>query len=187
MPEPGISLISTTRSFRPVALITSPHRRNKKSFWYFVQPINCYFRHSLYLQRSILEADQEEENEEAGDMNDDELNMMLARNDGEIQIFRHMDIQREREALEAWRARGHRGKPPQPLVQLDELPECYRTDEPFEVTVLDESMEGRGQRRRNVVSYTDGLSDEQWAMVSPISLSLLPSFISAFISGFGRR
>jgi hypothetical protein len=120
-------------------------------------------------------------------MNDDELNMMLARNDGEIQIFRHMDIQREREALEAWRARGHRGKPPQPLVQLDELPECYRTDEPFEVTVLDESMEGRGQRRRNVVSYTDGLSDEQWAMVSPTSLSLLPSFISAFISRLWKK
>ncbi|KAH7926188.1 hypothetical protein BV22DRAFT_1033109 [Leucogyrophana mollusca] len=114
--------------------------------------------------RSILEADQEEENEEAGDMNDDELNEMLARNDEEANIFRDMDIKRERDALEAWRAAGKRGKPPQGLMQLDELPECYQTDEPFEVQEVDDVVEGRGQRRRTVVNYTDGLSDEQWAM-----------------------
>jgi ATP-dependent helicase STH1/SNF2 len=45
------------------------------------------------MQRSILEADQEEENEEAGDMNDDELNEMLARNDEVVEIFRTMDLQ----------------------------------------------------------------------------------------------
>jgi len=49
-------------------------------------------------------------------------------------------------------------------MQFDELPECYQNDEPFEVKEVDESMEGRGQRRRNVVSYNDGLSDEQWAI-----------------------
>ncbi|KAG1738616.1 SNF2 family N-terminal domain-containing protein [Suillus paluster] len=114
--------------------------------------------------RSILEADQEEENEEAGDMNDDELNDMLARSDEEVEIFRSMDLQRERDALDAWRAAGNRGKPPLPLMQLEELPECYQTDEPFEPKEIDESLEGRGQRRRNVVNYNDGLSDEQWAM-----------------------
>jgi len=117
------------------------------------------------MQRSILEADQEEENEEAGDMNDDELNEMLARNDNEVEIFRAMDIQRERDAQEAWRSAGKRGKPPAQLMQLEELPECYQTDEPFEAKELDESLEGRGQRRRNIVNYNDGLSDEQWAMV----------------------
>ncbi|KAG1825464.1 SNF2 family N-terminal domain-containing protein [Suillus subaureus] len=114
--------------------------------------------------RSILEADQEEENEEAGDMNDDELNEMLARNDEEVEIFRLMDLQRERDALDAWRAVGNRGKPPLPLMQLEELPECYQTDEPFEPKEIDDAIEGRGQRRRNVVNYNDGLSDEQWAM-----------------------
>ncbi|KAH7908208.1 SNF2 family N-terminal domain-containing protein [Hygrophoropsis aurantiaca] len=114
--------------------------------------------------RSILEADQEEENEEAGDMNDDELNEMLARNDQEVIIFRDMDIKRERDALEAWRAAGNRGKPPLGLMQIEELPECYQTDEPFDVQDVDDTVEGRGQRRRNVVNYTDGLSDEQWAM-----------------------
>ncbi|KAF8546993.1 hypothetical protein OG21DRAFT_1490621 [Imleria badia] len=114
--------------------------------------------------RSILEADQEEENEEAGDMNDDELNEMLARNDEEGVIFRAMDLAREREALDNWRAAGNRGRPPAQLMQLEELPECYQTDEPFEPKEMDEVVEGRGQRRRNVVNYNDGLSDEQWAM-----------------------
>lgn len=97
-------------------------------------------------------------------MNDDELNEMLARNDDEVVAFRAMDLAREREALENWRAAGHRGKPPLPLMQHEELPECYQSDEPFEVKEMDEVLEGRGQRRRNVVNYNDGLSDEQWAM-----------------------
>lgn len=97
-------------------------------------------------------------------MNDDELNEMLARNDEEVEIFRDQDIQRERSALEAWRAAGNRGKPPQGLMQVEELPECYQTDEPFEVETIIEGTEGRGQRKRNTVVYTDGLSDDQWAM-----------------------
>ncbi|KAG7450799.1 uncharacterized protein BT62DRAFT_1045760 [Guyanagaster necrorhizus] len=113
--------------------------------------------------RSILEADQEEENEEAGDMNDEELNALIARSEEEGEIFRQMDIQREREAQEKWRAQGKRGKAPPPLIQIEELPECYQTDEPFEAKDTEEIFEGRGQRRRNVVSYNDGLSDDAWA------------------------
>ncbi|KAI0668688.1 SNF2 family N-terminal domain-containing protein [Trametes maxima] len=114
--------------------------------------------------RSILEADQEEENEEAGDMNDDEINEIISRSDEEQKIFHEIDLQRERDALEAWRRAGNRGKPPPPLMQVEELPECYRVDEPFtDVNELDE-MEGRGHRRRTVVNYNDGLSDDQWAM-----------------------
>ena len=116
-------------------------------------------------QRSILEADQEEDTEEAGDMNDDELNELIARHKSEIGIFHEMDIQREKDALESWRAQGKRGKPPPPLMQLEELPECYQTDEPFDVKEVDDLVEGRGQRRRNIVSYNDGLSDDAWAMV----------------------
>ncbi|KAG6902971.1 hypothetical protein C0995_008544 [Termitomyces sp. Mi166 len=114
--------------------------------------------------RSILEADQEEENEEAGDMNDDELNELIARTEEEAAIFREMDIKRERDMIENWRHSGGRGKPPPPLMQLEELPECYQTDEPFEAKEIEDVLEGRGQRRRNVVSYNDGLSDEQWAL-----------------------
>lgn len=119
-------------------------------------------------QRSILEADQEEENEEAGDMNDDELNELLARTDDESRIFRELDLKRERDQLENWRSIGNKGKPPPPLMQLEELPECYQTDEPFITNdgLDDLTIEGRGQRKRNVVSYNDGLDDDTWAMVS---------------------
>ena len=99
-------------------------------------------------------------------MNDDEINEIIARSDDEERIFREIDIQREREALEKWRAAGNRGKPPQPLIQLEELPDCYKSDEPFESKDELDELEGRGHRRRAVVNYTDGLSDDQWAMVS---------------------
>ncbi|KAJ3849296.1 SNF2-family ATP dependent chromatin remodeling factor snf21 [Lentinula lateritia] len=115
-------------------------------------------------QEELLATDQEEDNEEAGDMNDDELNALISRSDEEAEIFREMDIKRERDAMENWRAMGNRGKPPQPLVQLEELPECYQTDEPFDSKDAEELVEGRGQRKRNVVSYNDGLDDDTWAM-----------------------
>ncbi|KAJ2914877.1 hypothetical protein MD484_g5545, partial [Candolleomyces efflorescens] len=117
--------------------------------------------------RSILEADQEEEeNEEAGDMNDDELNELLARTDDEARVFRELDLKRERDQLENWRSIGNKGKPPPPLMQLEELPDCYQTDEPFVTQdgLDDLTIEGRGQRKRNIVSYNDGLDDDTWAM-----------------------
>jgi len=126
---------------------------------------------TVFTQRSILEADQEEENEEAGDMNDDELNLLIARSEEEQRIFHELDKKRERDVLEAWRSAGNRGKPPPPLMQLEELPEIYQTDEPFDVKEADEVIEGRGQRKRNVVSYNDGLSDDAWAMVSTHAFS----------------
>ena len=115
--------------------------------------------------RSILEADQEEENEEAGDMNDEEINEIIARSDEEARLFSEMDMQRERDAVANWRAAGNRGRPPPPLISLEELPDCYRTDEPFETKDDIEEAEGRGHRRRAVINYNDGLSDDQWAMV----------------------
>jgi ATP-dependent helicase STH1/SNF2 len=125
--------------------------------------------------RSILEADQEEENEEAGDMNDDEINEIIARSDEESRLFSEMDMLRERDAVANWKAVGNRGKPPPPLVSLEELPECYRTDEPFEVKDDIEEAEGRGHRRRAVINYNDGLSDDQWAMVcTPLLFLQLP-------------
>ncbi|KAI0296669.1 SNF2 family N-terminal domain-containing protein [Russula brevipes] len=114
--------------------------------------------------RSILEADQEEENEEAGDMNDEEINEIIARSDEEARLFAEMDMQRDRDAAANWKAAGNRGKPPLPLLALEELPDCYRTDEPFEVKDDIEEAEGRGHRRRAVINYNDGLSDDQWAM-----------------------
>jgi ATP-dependent helicase STH1/SNF2 len=118
------------------------------------------------IKRGILEADQEEESEESGDMNDEEINEMISRSEEETIKYNEMDAQRDREAAEQWKAAGNRGKPPPYLIQLEELPQCYRTDEAFEKVEEDEGPEGRGARKRTVVSYNDGLSDEQWAMVS---------------------
>ncbi len=122
--------------------------------------------------RSILEADQEEENEEAGDMNDDEINLLIARSDEEERLFAEMDMQRERDGAANWKAAGNRGKPPPPLISLEELPDCYRTEEPFDVKDELEEAEGRGHRRRAVINYNDGLSDDQWAMVGTSLLSV---------------
>ena len=66
-------------------------------------------------------------------MNDDELNEIIARTDEETVLFRQIDIQRDREAQEKWKAAGNRGKPPVSLIQLEELPECYRNDTFFEI------------------------------------------------------
>jgi ATP-dependent helicase STH1/SNF2 len=62
-------------------------------------------------QCSILEPDQDEITED-DDMNDDELNELIARHKSEVH---GMDIQREKDALESWRARGKRGNPPPPV------------------------------------------------------------------------
>jgi hypothetical protein len=118
-------------------------------------------------------------------MNDDELNELIARHKSEVGIFHEMDIQREKDALESWRAQGKRGKPPPPLMQLDELPECYQTDEPFDVKEVDDLVEGRGQRRRNIVSYNDGLSDDAWAMV--YSFKWIPFFPNLYIHRLSRK
>jgi len=99
-------------------------------------------------------------------MNDDELNLLIARSEEEQKIFHDIDRKRERDALEAWRSAGNRGKPPAPLMQLEELPAIYQMDELLDVKEADEVIEGRGQRKRNVVNYHDGLSDDAWAMVS---------------------
>ena len=161
----GTSSTSMTRLSRLVASTTSRHRRSKRSSWYVSNSARAPPHILTCPQRSILEADQEEENEEAGDMNDDEINEIIARSDDEERIFREIDIQRDREALDKWRAAGNRGKPPQSLIQLEELPDCYKSDEPFESKDELDELEGRGHRRRAVVNYTDGLSDDQWAMV----------------------
>lgn len=120
-------------------------------------------------------------------MNDDELNELLARSEDESRIFRELDAKREREALENWRALGKKGKPPPQLMQLEELPDCYKTDEPFIVQDgLEDLVEGRGQRKRNVVSYNDGLDDDTWAMVSKTTFPV-SQLVCLFVLRFSER
>lgn len=54
---------------------------------YFHMTINSFMLTLTPLKRFILETDQDKENEEAGDMNDDKLNEVLARSDAEAVTF----------------------------------------------------------------------------------------------------
>ena len=55
------------------------------------------------------------------------------------------------------------------MIQVEELPECYQTDEPFDLKEQEEIAVGRGARKRNAVGYSDGLDDDTWAMVRWLS------------------
>ncbi|MCO5568663.1 hypothetical protein L7F22_022362 [Adiantum nelumboides] len=114
------------------------------------------------LLRAMLEADTEEEDDEEGDFNDDELNQLLARADDELDIFKKLDKDREEKDEAEWRARGWKGKAPERLIQESELPSLYQQD--FEaVSVMEDVVEETPvARRRNVVHYDDGLTEEQF-------------------------
>lgn len=98
-------------------------------------------------------------------MDDEELNEMLKRSDEELEIFNRIDADRARQEAEYYRRR--RSRPPERLIQEDELPDFYRQEEVLvdEVETLLEY--GRGQRVRDQVRYDDGLTEEQWVEVSP--------------------
>ena len=110
----------------------------------------------------------EEDNEEANELDDDELNELLARGDDELEIFTRMDKEREAQKAAQWKAEGHKGHAPPPLMQESELPPFYRRDigeELAQQAQADElGMEGRGRRAKEAVRYTDGLTDDQWLM-----------------------
>ena len=116
------------------------------------------------LLRAMLEADNEEEEEdEEADLDDDELNEILSRGDTEVACFRNLDEQRAVRDMEEWRAIGFKGNTlPERLIQEEELPSLYQQD--FDtVNVLEDSVEeDPGVRRRNVVHYDDGLTEEQF-------------------------
>jgi hypothetical protein len=124
------------------------------------------------LLRAILEADNEDDGtEESGIMNDDEINEIIARSDEEVIIFREMDVERERLAEERWRAAGNRGPRPPSLMTLEELPAYWQTDEVRDAKDDEILIEGRGARKRQAVNYSDGLTDEQFAMVRHLVIS----------------
>jgi ATP-dependent helicase STH1/SNF2 len=108
----------------------------------------------------------EEENEESNELDDDELNELLARGEDELDIFTAMDKEREEERLKQWRDAGNKAPLPPPLMQESELPPFYRRDigEELAVQAAAEEESGRGRRAKAEVRYTDGLTDDQWLM-----------------------
>lgn len=123
----------------------------------------------------LLEEENDFQQAEEGDMTDDELNELLARNDEELAIYKQIDEDRTKLELQVWRQNGNKGPAPPRLVHEDELPELYQQDYPVKNDLEEEANEdiGRRPRQRNPVHYDDGLTEEQFLQVrSPLP----PSF-----------
>ena len=108
--------------------------------------------------RTLLDsAEAAEEMATQEEMDDDDLNMIMARSDTELALFQELDRERAKDPLY-----GEGGKMPR-LMAENELPEIYlNEDNPVAEEI--EEIAGRGARERTRVKYDDGLTEEQWLM-----------------------
>jgi len=110
--------------------------------------------------RTLLESADMTESGDNDEMDDEELNMLLARSDDEIAVFQRIDEERAQDPIYGT-APGCKNMPR--LMAENELPDLYMNEdnpEPEE----DETVLGRGARERTRVKYDDGLTEEQWLM-----------------------
>lgn len=107
--------------------------------------------------RSIMEAAEGTEamGDKEDEMDDEALNIMMARSEDEVVLFGEMD--KERLHRDAY-GPGH--KFPR-LISEVELPDIYVTDDTPNEQVVEE-ITGRGARERKITRYDDGLTEEQW-------------------------
>lgn len=84
---------------------------------------------------------------------------MIARNEGEFELFQKLDLERRREEAKLGAARKPR------LLEESELPN-WLVKEDDEVDTWNyeetESVLGRGTRQRKEVDYTDSLTEKEW-------------------------
>ncbi|CAG8477796.1 8924_t:CDS:10 [Gigaspora margarita] len=115
--------------------------------------------------REIFGGDNDEINdvEDDEELDDDELNELIARNDDELVKFKQIDNERtQREEID-WKKSGGKGKRPERLIGENELPPVYIKEYNAIVQQDEPGVEyGRGQRPRGSVHYDDGLTEEQW-------------------------
>ncbi|KAI2639843.1 chromatin remodeling complex SWI/SNF, component SWI2 and related ATPase [Hypomontagnella submonticulosa] len=110
--------------------------------------------------RTLLESADMAESGEQEEMDDEELNMILARSEDEITVFQKLDEERMRDPIYG---NGPGSKRVPRLMAEDELPEIYLSDG-NPVGEEQEEVLGRGARERTRVKYDDGLTEEQWLM-----------------------
>ncbi|KAK2630199.1 hypothetical protein QTJ16_001019 [Diplocarpon rosae] len=108
--------------------------------------------------RVMLETAEAAEALEQEEMDDEDLNMILARSDDELEVFRKMDIERAKDPTYGTAA-GSKRIPR--LMAESELPEIYMSDG-NPISDEPEEVKGRGARERTRVKYDDGLTEEQW-------------------------
>lgn len=106
--------------------------------------------------RIMLDSAEAVENMEQDEMDDEDLNMIMQRNEDELVLFRQMD--KERAASDAYGP----GKQYPRLLSEPELPDIWLQDENAKPEVVEEIPVGRGARERTRVKYDDGLTEEQW-------------------------
>ena len=114
------------------------------------------------LLRALFESREEgTDSDEEEEMDDDELNEILARNDDELVQFKKIDKERDRESPYG------KGKSLPRLIGEDELPAIYQENNELirKAKAQEEVVLGRGFRERAEVVYTDGLTDDQWVQV----------------------
>jgi ATP-dependent helicase STH1/SNF2 len=107
------------------------------------------------LLRVMLETAEATDNMADEEMDDDDLNSIMARSEEEMEIFKKLDEERERDPKYGPNRKLQR------LLQESELPEIYLMEENPVVEEIEEHA-GRGARERNQVKYDDGLTEEQW-------------------------
>ncbi|KAK6349608.1 hypothetical protein TWF696_005892 [Orbilia brochopaga] len=107
------------------------------------------------LLRSLLEVDENDKEDGDEQLDDDELNEVIARNDDELEMFRRFDKEREENSPYG------EGKSLPRLMDDAELPAVY-LQEDIGQEVEDIVPTGRGARERTQVKYDDGLTEEQW-------------------------
>jgi ATP-dependent helicase STH1/SNF2 len=108
--------------------------------------------------RVMLETAEAAETLEQEEMDDEDLNLILARSDKEVEIFRQMDEERYKNPIYGT---GPNSKRVPRLMAESELPEIYMSDG-NPISDEPEEIKGRGARERTRVKYDDGLTEEQW-------------------------
>ena len=109
--------------------------------------------------RTLLEAAEAAEavGKDEEEMEDDDLNEIMARSEEEIVIFQQMDKDRQKNDLYGL------GRPLPRLMCEEELPDIYlQEEEPEAQKSIEEEYAGRGARVKTQVRYDDGLTEEQW-------------------------
>lgn len=110
--------------------------------------------------QSILHQDDADDEEENEVPDDETVNQMIARTEGEFEKFQKLDLERRREEAKLGPNRKSR------LLEEAELPDwLVKDDDEVERWTYEEDEDrflGRGSRQRKEVDYTDSLTEKEW-------------------------
>ncbi|KAI9924424.1 hypothetical protein AWENTII_003830 [Aspergillus wentii] len=111
------------------------------------------------LLRTLLEtAEAADQVGDQDEMDDDDLNDIMARSDVELATFQAIDKQRAETS-------GYgTGQALPRLMSESELPDIYMAEENPVAEEVEVDLGGRGARERKTTRYDDGLTEEQWLM-----------------------